>query len=290
MCPTTGRPSFLLSSRIAKYESRDSPSYTLMQSVPCCFSETTAARASSAVVTEIVNCGLDHESGPSMMGPQATIFGPSCWPWAIASRRGNTSLATPPMLRVPRTPLAMSIFRSRPASRKCECMSHSPGITNLPVPSITLSEVGIVTCFARPTAAMSCPWTRMVMSGCGLPTPGSMMVTCVSARPPDCVRTTLANPNSAQSTNRERKIDLKPWDRITTLDTGREPFVPARDELSCSADCASQKGCSTDPVLPCFASYLKYLSLGGRVTAYPEAGTDALGGATMILPDRRNTH
>ena len=28
-------------------------------------------------------------------------------------------------------------------------MSHSPGITNLPVPSITLSEVGIVTCFAR---------------------------------------------------------------------------------------------------------------------------------------------
>src|SRR5271157_3769312 len=164
-------------------------------------------------------------------------------------------------------------------------MSHSPGITNLPVPSITLSEVGIVTCFARPTAEMSCPRTRMVMSCCGLPTPGSMMVTCVSARPPDCARTTLANPNSAQSTNRERNIDLKQWDRVTTLDTRREPFVPARDELSFSSDCALQKGGSTDPVLRCFAFYLQYLSPGGRATAYPEVETDARDGATMILPE-----
>src|SRR5713226_6974010 len=70
----------------------------------------------------------------------------------------------------------------------------------------------------------------MVMSCCGLPTPGSMMVTCVSARPPDCAGTTLANPNSVQSANRERKIDLKRWDRIAKLDTKRESFVPARDE------------------------------------------------------------
>src|ERR1700675_1731804 len=109
-------------------------------------------------------------------------------------------------------------------------MSHSPGITNLPVPSITVAEAGIVTCLARPTAAIFCPRTRMVMSCCGLPTAGSMMVTCVSARPPDCARTALANPNSAQSTNREYKIDLKRWHRITKLDAKRETFVPAGDE------------------------------------------------------------
>src|SRR3984893_1607478 len=171
-------------------------------------------------------------------------------------------------------------------------MSHSPGITNLPVPSITLSEVGIVTCFARPTAAMSCPRTRMVMSRCGLLRPGSMMVTCVSARPPDCARTTLANPNSAQSTNREHKIDLKRWERITKLDTKREPFVPVRDGLSSFSDRASQNGgsnrsCATE--FPRFAFYLEYLSPGGRVTAYPEVETDASGEATIILPDGRNT-
>jgi len=81
-----------------------------------------------------------------------------------------------------------------------------------------------VTCFARPTVAMSCPRTRMVMSCCDLPTLGSMMVTCVSARPPDCARTTLANPNAAQSTNRECKTKLRQGGRITKLDTKREPF------------------------------------------------------------------
>ncbi len=74
------------------------------------------------------------------------------------------------------------------------------------------------------------------MSCCGLLTPGSVMVTCESARPPDYAGTTLANPNNAQSTNRQRKSDLKRWDRITELDTRREPLLPLETKLTYSSD------------------------------------------------------
>jgi len=72
------------------------------------------------------------------------------------------------------------------------------------------------------------------------------MVTCVIARKSDCARTTLANSNSAQSTNRVVKIDVKRGDRITKLDTELKPIVSAGDKLFFSPDGASQKGGSTD--------------------------------------------
>ena len=38
------------------------------------------------------------------------------------------------------------------------------------------------------------------------------------------------NLNSAQSRNRERKINLKRWDRTTKLDTKTKPLVPSKGE------------------------------------------------------------
>jgi hypothetical protein len=87
-------------------------------------------------------------------------------------------------------------------------MSHSPGITNLPVPSITLTEVGIVTCFARP-------------SGNVVPAneDGHVLLWLVHSwvddgdmrerKAPQTARElSPQNTNSAQSTNSERKTEL----------------------------------------------------------------------------------
>jgi len=68
--------------------------------------------------------------------------------------------------------------------------------------------------FARPTAAMSCPWTRMVMSCCGVANSWIDDGDMGERKAPGLCVNHPANPNSGQSRNRERKIDLKRWDRI----------------------------------------------------------------------------
>src|SRR5208337_1322127 len=197
-----------------------------MSSAPCCLRERTMERASSAVLTETVKFGLDQESGPSTIGPLATILGPSCWPAAIASRRGKTSLAGPPMLRIPRTPLATYILRSRGASRKCICISQRPGITYMPVPSMTLAEGGSLTAFERPTEAIDRPWMRMVISCKGWGSPGLMMVMWVMARPEDCARRRPCGAANAVRKKRVRRRERNGRRDIGELDAGGEVFVP----------------------------------------------------------------
>jgi hypothetical protein len=63
------------------------------------------------------------------------------------------------------------------------------------------------------------------------------------------LRTTLADPNTAQSTNRECKTDLRQSGRITKLDIKRLRFDPVETDIL-PRSWASQKGGSTYPVLP----------------------------------------
>jgi len=185
------------------------------------------------------------------MGPQATIFGPSFSPRAIASRSGNTSAATSPMSRIPSTPLATSIFRSRGASRKWECMSHRPGMTNSPAPSITLAPEGAFRLLAGPTEAISRPRIRMVMSRRGFRAPGSTIVTCVIAISLDCATTHPVKNNKALAEPSERRNEkegmrfsplrsnIRKGDEAGLSDTTRHRPVPRGCELVQSEESAT---------------------------------------------------
>jgi hypothetical protein len=150
-----------------------------------------------------------------MIAPLATIFGPRSWPFAILSRNGYTSAPAPPILRIPSTPLATYIFRSRSAFRKC--VSQRTGIRNFPEASTTWAVPGILVFRAEDTDTIWPSRTTTVMSGCCLPAPGLMTVTCTMANPPDWAMARGEKTLSAITRNIQRSKLLERPTRISLL-------------------------------------------------------------------------
>ncbi len=127
---------------MAKYDSRDINDCSLMKSAPRRFKSSTAFRPSSglATATELGNRGF----GPSSMGPEVTIRGPSSFPCEISLRHRWRTSSSPPMSRTEVTPLARnsgkaisSLCGNQSPNTMCTCMSQSPGMRNFPEPSTT---------------------------------------------------------------------------------------------------------------------------------------------------------
>ena len=141
-----------------------------MKSTPRPASISTARRPSSGVAIAIAagNCVF----GPSSMGPETTMRGPSSVPFATSRRAARIGSRSLPMSRTPVMPLAMksgSVTSLPPGTQSPKnvwmCMSQRPGIRNLPAPSTTRAPAGTLLPPVRPTAAMRSPWITTVMFG-----------------------------------------------------------------------------------------------------------------------------
>src|SRR3990172_6032402 len=84
------------------------------------------------------------------------------------------------MFRTPVTPLAINNGNDLSISVKCTCMSHRPGIKNIPLASTICAPKGGLACPTLPTAVMRLPVITTVMSEFAGAPVISMTVTCVS--------------------------------------------------------------------------------------------------------------
>ena len=183
-----------------------------MKSTPRPLSMTTARRPSSGVAIAIAAGNCDF--GPSSMGPEMIMRGPSSAPLATSRRAARIGSRSLPMSRTPVIPFATKSgsVTSRPPGTQSPknvwmCMSQRPGMRNLPFPSTTRAPFGIFVPPDSPTAAMRSPSITTVMFGLAGPPVVSMTVTFVMAIGPlaSSDRAPLAhhsNPRAATATRR----------------------------------------------------------------------------------------
>src|SRR5262245_50400656 len=85
---------------------------------------------------------------------------------ALSSQRGEYQGLVENMWRTPVTPWARYI-RPNELSVRWACMSHSPGIRYLPLPSTTCAPAGMASTPVGPRALIRAPQMRTVVSGWG---------------------------------------------------------------------------------------------------------------------------
>ena len=177
-----------------------------MKSAPSFCSSSTIRRPSAASFTgaELGNCG----TGPSSIGPEIIIRGPSIFPSAILLRHFFSASRSPPISRTPVTPFATNntgvIFSSagiHAPNISCTCISHSPGIRYLPRPSTILAVFGTDVAPLLPTCDIRLPSTITVTSARTGDPVASIRLTCVIARTASCpVRIAAPEPRTTRST------------------------------------------------------------------------------------------
>ncbi len=184
--PAKINPCFLDSSTTAKYASRGMNDWILMKSTPLAFSSSTAFLPSSGVAIESELGKRDF--GPSSMGPAITMRGPRSVPAEISRFHASRVSRSPPMSRTPVTPLATNKGKltSRPPGIHSPkivwtCISHRPGIRNLPLASTIFASLGSLDLPVFSILMMRSPRSVTVMSGWTGDPVASMTLTCVMA-------------------------------------------------------------------------------------------------------------
>ena len=182
-----------------------------MKSTPRPLSMTTARRPSSGV--EIAIAAGNCDFGPSSIGPEMIMRGPSSAPLATSRRAARIGSRSLPMSRTPVIPLAMksgSVTSLPPGTQSPKnvwmCMSQRPGMRNFPFPSTARAPFGIFVLPDSPTAAMRSPSMTTVMFGFVGPPVVSMTVTLVMAMGPlassDRASRAPAHDNNPRTTTR----------------------------------------------------------------------------------------
>src|SRR5205807_3544832 len=153
-----------------KYPSRVMKDCTLMKSTHLALRSSTALRPSSAV--EIETELEKRDLGPSSMGPEMIIRGPRIAPLEVCERHCRRVSRSPPMSRMPVTPLATKSGRDtsfppgiQSPKMVCTCMSHKPGIRNLLRPSTIFVLGGKETLAVLPTYVIRSPLIITIMPG-----------------------------------------------------------------------------------------------------------------------------
>ena len=100
------------------------------------------------------------------MNPARMIRGDSIVPVRARSRCETAASMSDAMSRTDVIPAASCIKpASSPPRNRCVCMSHRPGMTVLPVASMTVAPAGLLTESAGPTAVIRSPSMTMVVRG-----------------------------------------------------------------------------------------------------------------------------